>query len=69
MTQVVLGKRPPPNVSPHEHEDGVVASEMLADFGITNRQLRSTTSSIELITRGGVRSQGPFSVYILARLA
>jgi hypothetical protein len=51
MMQVVLGKRPP-NVSPHKHEDGVVASEVLADFGITNRQLRSTTSSIELITRG-----------------
>lgn len=52
MTQVVLGKRPPPNVSPHEHEDGVVVSEMLAEFRITNGQLHSTTSSIELITRG-----------------
>jgi hypothetical protein len=51
MTQVVLGKRPP-NVSPHEHEDGVVVREMLAEFEITNGQLRSNTSSTELITRG-----------------
>lgn len=51
MTPVVLGKRLP-NVSPHEHEDGVVMSEMLAEFGITNGQLRSTTSSIKLIMRG-----------------